>query len=103
MNIGELSEGNHSGDSDSSHCDLRTVDSASDGVLRARPARANSMPHCLVPAPSSNRLQQRRREQQGRAQSQRLPDTQESSSSDEGSEMDADCCGDSGALPLLLS
>lgn len=101
MSVGEHSEGNNSGDSDSSHCDLQTADSASDGVQRAQPPRANSLPKCLMAAPS-NRFQQRRREQQGRATSQRLPETQESSTSDDGSEMDADCCGESGTIPTQL-
>lgn len=100
LEAGSASDGNMSQQSDGSQCDLKAYTSVRRSQPRQPPPRAASLPDCLWYLPMQ-RSQQQQEQQQQPDQQHDLTSQRRSFSSDEGSDMDADCCGDSGAPPLL--
>ncbi len=92
---GSASDGGMSQQSDGSQCDMQAFSSARCSLPQP-PHRSASLPECLWYLPAERAQQQKQQQQKDRPQPRR------SFSSDEGSDMDADCCGDSGALPIML-
>lgn len=98
---GCASEGAGSQQSDGSQCDAHAFTSARRAApQQPLPHRAASLPECLqYPPAQQQRLRQQQKQKQQQREQQRggSPLLERGSfSSDEGSEMDADCCGDSG-------
>lgn len=96
---GCVSEGDLSQHSEGSQCDMDVFTSMRRFQPHARPHRAASLPECLR-YPPGQRAAQLQQQQLRREDSAAAP-PRRSFSSEDSSDMDVDCCGDSGA-PLCL-
>ncbi|BDA44886.1 probable inositol oxygenase 1 at C-terminar half [Coccomyxa sp. Obi] len=93
---GCVSDGNLSQHSEGSQCDMDVFTSMRRFKPHARPHRAASLPECLR-YPPGQRAAQHQQSSLQREDSAAAP-PRRSFSSEDSSEMDVDCCGDSGAI-----
>ena len=96
-----MSDGNLSQHSEGSQCDMDVFTSMRRFKPHARPHRAASLPECLRYPPGQRAAQQL--QQQLRREDSAAAPPRRSFSSEDSSEMDVDCCGDSGMPPYRCS